>query len=79
MAAEPGSPNRHWQQLGYTIERVPVIHPRTGQPTEYRRRVVRRPDDSVVDIDQRPGEEYAAAEVIVAMAHYHDIASQSRA
>lgn len=66
MAAEPGSPNRHWQQLGYTIERVPVIHPRTGKPTEYRRRVIRRPDGSVVEIDQRPGEDYAAAEVRVA-------------
>lgn len=66
MKAQPGSPNWHWQQLGYTIERVPVIHPRTGKPTEYRRRVIRRPDGSVVEIDQRPGEDYAAAEVRVA-------------
>lgn len=66
MAALPGSPNWHWQQLSYTIERVPVIHPRTGKPAEYRRRVIRRSDGSVVEIDQRPGEDYAAAEVRVA-------------
>jgi len=65
MAALPGSPSWHWQQLGYTIERVPVISPRTGKPTEYRRRVIRRSDGSVVEIDQRPGEDYAAAEVRV--------------
>ena len=67
MKALPGSPNWHWQQLSYTIERVPVIHPRTGKPTEYRRRVIRRPDGSVVEIDQRPEEDYAAAEVKVAI------------
>ena len=68
MTAQPGSPNWHWQQLGYTIERMQVIHPRTGKPTEYRQRFIRRPDGSVVEIDQRPEEDALAAEARVAEA-----------
>lgn len=66
MKPQPDSPNWHWERLGYNVERVPVIHPRTGRPTQHRQRVIRRPDSSVVEIDQRPGEDYAAAEVRVA-------------
>lgn len=40
---QPGSPNHHWQQLGYTIERTPRSN---GLGSH---RTIRRPDGSVVD------------------------------
>lgn len=53
---QPDSPNWHWQQLGYSVER-------TGQ-----RRTIRRPDGSAVEIDQREGERRHDAEVRAAIA-----------
>lgn len=67
MKPQPDSPNWHWQQLGYSVERVPVLHPQTGNPTERRRRIIRRPGGSIVEIDRRPGEDARVAEVRIAV------------
>lgn len=60
MAVQEGSPNWHWQQLGYQIERSPSAF---GN-----RRIIRRPDGSAVEIDRRPGEHRSDAEVRAAQA-----------
>lgn len=60
MAANEGSPNWHWQQLGYLIERTPTAFSN--------RRTIRRPDGSEVVIEQRQGEHRADAEVRAAQA-----------
>lgn len=60
MAAQEGSPNWYWQQLGYQIERAPTAF---GN-----RRAIRRPDGSEVIIAQRQGEQRADAEVRAAQA-----------
>lgn len=58
MSAQQDSPNWHWQQLGYQVERA-------GQ-----RRTIRRPDGSAVEIDQRQGERRHDAEVRAALAEH---------
>ncbi|MNO89489.1 hypothetical protein D3C76_809730 [compost metagenome] len=57
MAAQQGSPNWHWQQLGYSVERGPR-HSRT----------IRRPDGSVVDITPHHDEDRHDAEIRAALA-----------
>lgn len=57
MTAREGSPNWHWQQLGYQVERGPK-----GA------RTIRRPDGSTVPIDKREGEYQHAAEIRAANA-----------
>ena len=57
MTARPDSPNWHWQQLGYTVER--------GQRKS---RTIRRPDGSTVDIPKTDNRH--AAEIAAALAEY---------
>ena len=57
-----GSPNWYWQQLGYQIEREPTP---SGN-----RRTIRRPDGSVVAIEQRAGEYRHDAEVRAALVEH---------
>lgn len=71
MAAQEGSPNWYWQELGYQVERQPL-------PCGSNARTIRRPDGSAVEIDRRPGEHIQDAEVRVAMTeqrqpHQHEI------
>lgn len=60
MSAQPDSPNWHWQQLGYQVERSPTPF---GS-----RRTIRRPDGSEVAIETRHGEHRADAEARAAQA-----------
>lgn len=59
MSPQHGSPNWHWQQLGYQIERQPTP---SGN-----RRTIRRPDGTAVAIEQQEGEPRHDAEVRAAM------------
>ena len=48
MKPQEGSPNWHWQRLGYSIERVQNKRMSDGS-IQRKRRIITRPDGTVVD------------------------------
>lgn len=61
MIATTGSPNWHWQQLGYRVDRQQL-------PSGNNIRTIWRPDGTQVKIERREGERGQEAETRAALA-----------